>query len=152
MCHRVTFVFHSCVTFTISPICSHLWASRITQRLSYSPRHLGTGEFHRHRHNTTSERCQAAPVCRLTRLGIVERRRSLTQSKSFHFSLLCGMAYGFWNLRSLPYALQDRLSNRASTTQSLQRRLSTGGGCCGTVHPQAFKLCLPTTDAASLQE
>lgn len=123
MCFRVTFLFCFCVTFTSSPICIHLWASMMTQCLSCSPRHFGTGEFSPPQHNKrtiTSERYQAAAVCRLTRLGIVERRRSLTQSKhrfTFHFLSTWLMASGIFALYHIP-------SNTTSQTPPSQHTLS----------------------------
>jgi len=151
LCFRVTFLFCSCVTFTSSPICIHLWASMMTQCLSCSPRHFGTGEFSPPQHNKrtipSGSRLQAHQIRHCGAPAFAH-----TIKTSFHFSLPLNMAYGFWNLRSLPYPLQYHLSNTAFPTHPLQRRLLTSSGCCGTVHTQYCKICLPTAYAASLQK
>ena len=101
----------------------------MTQCLSCSPRHFGTGEFtattqqaNDNKRTITSERYQAAVVCMLTRLGIVERRRSLTQSKH-RFTLFTSFQHGLWLLESslstisppIP-PLKHRLPNTPSPT------------------------------------
>ena len=155
MCSCVTSLFHSCVTFTIASICIHLWASMMTQCLSCSPRHFGTGEFTATTQQANDNKRTIPSGCRLQAHQIRHCGAPAfahTIKTSFHFSLPFNMAYGFWNLRSLPYPLQYHLSNTAFPTHPLQRRLLTSSGCCGTVHTQYCKICLPTAYAASLQK